>query len=198
MFNRANSLTAHNVLFPNLNTCKNKALSFKYIYYIDYLLVPYFSKHSMNGYDHTMLNTPVLVRSPKLSNIGPGQYLDGRPHGNTRCCSLFRDSKKINKIGKNWSTFNSSAHIESQTDHTKFWSSMSCGKVAGGAVQGPQGPSDPEDVVACHLRPEAPRGAPSTAFYILNVQRRISASRKAPFFFVGNQYLRNYSHFSKI
>ena len=112
MFNRANSLTAHNVLFPNLNTCKNKALSFKYIYYIDYLLVPYFSKHSMNGYDHTMLNTPVLVRSPKLSNIGPGQYLDGRPLGNTRCCSLFvdpkrlfyifGDPKKLSKIGKGY------------------------------------------------------------------------------------------------
>ena len=24
------------------------------------------------AYDHTMLNAPVLVRSPKLSNIGPG------------------------------------------------------------------------------------------------------------------------------
>jgi hypothetical protein len=29
----------------------------------------------VNG--HTMLKTPVLVRSPKLSNIGRGQYLDG-------------------------------------------------------------------------------------------------------------------------
>ena len=29
----------------------------------------------VNG--HTMLNTPVLVRSLKLSSIGPGQYLDG-------------------------------------------------------------------------------------------------------------------------
>ncbi|CAH2207582.1 jg7534, partial [Pararge aegeria aegeria] len=26
---------------------------------------------------HTTLNTPVLVRSPKLSNVGRGQYLDG-------------------------------------------------------------------------------------------------------------------------
>ena len=31
-------------------------------------------------YGHTTLNTPVLVRSPKLSNVGPGQYLDGRLH----------------------------------------------------------------------------------------------------------------------
>ena len=41
----------------------------------------------VNG--HTMLNTPVLVRSLKSSNIGPGEYLDGRPLGNTRCCWLF-------------------------------------------------------------------------------------------------------------
>ncbi len=27
----------------------------------------------------TMLNTPVPIRSLKLSNIGPGYYLDGRP-----------------------------------------------------------------------------------------------------------------------
>ena len=40
-------------------------------------------------YGHTTLNTPVLVRSPKLSNVGPGQYLDGRPPGNTGCCRLF-------------------------------------------------------------------------------------------------------------
>ena len=36
----------------------------------------------LNVYGHTTLNTPVLVRSPKLSNVGPGQYLDGRPPGN--------------------------------------------------------------------------------------------------------------------
>ena len=33
--------------------------------------------HSQLVNGHTMLNTPVLVRSLKLSNIGPGQYLDG-------------------------------------------------------------------------------------------------------------------------
>ena len=33
-----------------------------------------------------MLNTPVLVRSTKLSSIEPRQYLDGRPPGNTGCC----------------------------------------------------------------------------------------------------------------
>ena len=40
-------------------------------------------------YGHTTLNTPVLVRSPKLSNIGPGQYLDGRLPGNTGCHRLL-------------------------------------------------------------------------------------------------------------
>ena len=34
-----------------------------------------FSSFLANG--HIMLNTPVLVRSLKLSNIEPSQYLDG-------------------------------------------------------------------------------------------------------------------------
>ena len=40
-------------------------------------------------YGHTTLNTPVLVRSPKLRNVGLGQYLNGRPSGNTGCCRLL-------------------------------------------------------------------------------------------------------------
>ena len=36
-----------------------------------------FPKCLAYAFDHSMLNTPVLVRSQKLSNIGPGQYLDG-------------------------------------------------------------------------------------------------------------------------
>ena len=40
------------------------------------------------AYDHTTLNTPVLVCSPKLSSVGPVQYLDGWPPGNHRCCRL--------------------------------------------------------------------------------------------------------------
>ena len=40
-------------------------------------------------YGHTTLNTPVLVRSPKLNNVGPGQYLDGRLPGNTGCRRLL-------------------------------------------------------------------------------------------------------------
>ena len=31
----------------------------------------------LDVYDHTTLKAPVLVRSPKLSSVGPAQYLDG-------------------------------------------------------------------------------------------------------------------------
>ena len=41
------------------------------------------------AYGHITLNTPVLVRSPKLSNVEPSQYLDGWPPGNTRCSKCF-------------------------------------------------------------------------------------------------------------
>jgi len=41
------------------------------------------SLKTVNG--HTMLKIPVLVRSPKSSNIGRGQYLGGWPPGNTAC-----------------------------------------------------------------------------------------------------------------
>ena len=47
-----------------------------------------YKQHSV-AYDHTTLNTPVLVRSPKLSSVGPAQYLDGWPPRNSRCCRLF-------------------------------------------------------------------------------------------------------------
>ena len=40
-------------------------------------------------YGHTTLNTPVLVRSPKLSNVWPGQSLDGRLPGNAGCRRLL-------------------------------------------------------------------------------------------------------------
>ena len=41
-----------------------------------------------NASGHITLNTPVLVRSPKLSNVESSQYLDGWPPGNTGCCWL--------------------------------------------------------------------------------------------------------------
>ena len=40
-------------------------------------------------YDHTTGNVPVLVRSPKSSPVRRGEYLAGRPLGNTPCCRLF-------------------------------------------------------------------------------------------------------------
>lgn len=36
--------------------------------------------------DHTTSKILVLVRSPKSSDVGRGQYLDGWPLGNTACC----------------------------------------------------------------------------------------------------------------
>ena len=33
--------------------------------------------YNIVAYGHITLNTPVLVRSPKLSNVEPSQYLDG-------------------------------------------------------------------------------------------------------------------------
>ena len=41
-----------------------------------------------NANGHITLNTPVLVRSLKLSNVESSQYLDGWPPGNTGCCWL--------------------------------------------------------------------------------------------------------------
>ena len=41
------------------------------------------------AYDHTTLSTPVLVWSLKLSSVGPTQYLNGWPPGNSRCCRLL-------------------------------------------------------------------------------------------------------------
>ena len=55
------------------------------IVYIDPLNKRYdFPQSLANG--HITLNTPVLVRSLKLSSVEPSQYLDGWPPGNTGCC----------------------------------------------------------------------------------------------------------------
>ena len=55
------------------------------IVYIDALNKTYsFPQSLANG--HITLNTPVLVRSLKLSSVEPSQYLDGWPPGNTGCC----------------------------------------------------------------------------------------------------------------
>ena len=50
---------------------------------------------------HITLNTPVLVRSLKLSSVEPSQYLDGWPLGNTGCCwhsFLMFDEQEMNSF----------------------------------------------------------------------------------------------------
>ena len=54
-----------------------------------YLYDEIMKQHPSFANGHTTLNAPLLVRSAKLSNVGSGQYLDGWPPGNTRCCWLF-------------------------------------------------------------------------------------------------------------
>ena len=44
---------------------------------------------AVNAYGHTTPSTPDLVCSRKLSRVGPGEYLDQRPPGNTGCCQHF-------------------------------------------------------------------------------------------------------------
>ena len=70
------------ILLLNLNLNLNAYKWIQKYYYIN----SSFSSPYANG--HIMLNTPVLVRSLKLSNIEPSQYLDGWPPGNTGCCWL--------------------------------------------------------------------------------------------------------------
>ena len=36
--------------------------------------------------DHAMFETPVPVQTLRLSNIEPGEFLDERQLGNSRCC----------------------------------------------------------------------------------------------------------------
>lgn len=55
------------------------------------------------AYGHTSLNTPVLVCSPKISRLGPGQQVVGRLHPNTGCCKHFfkKFNSKILQQGMN-------------------------------------------------------------------------------------------------
>ena len=53
------------------SVCMDNVCPSFYMHYIGAL----FSTSS--AYGHTTLNAPVLVRSPKLSSVGPAQYLDG-------------------------------------------------------------------------------------------------------------------------
>ena len=61
-------------LVPILQTARRRV---KVVLYMNIRLqyntvVDKFAPTYANAYDHTMLNAPVLVRSTKLSNIGPG------------------------------------------------------------------------------------------------------------------------------
>ena len=67
----------HNVLW---------SIMYALFFYMHYIGLSFTTS---NAYGHTTLNAPVLVRSPKLSSVGPAQYLDGWPPGNSRCCRLF-------------------------------------------------------------------------------------------------------------
>ena len=56
--------------------------------YLHFAIKSFFQSH-LDANGHITLNTPVLVRSLKLSNVELSQYLDGWPPGNTGCCWLF-------------------------------------------------------------------------------------------------------------
>ena len=73
--------------------CRLQPLTMAIIHQAWHSIVSFWLLSSYNltapcAYDHTTLNTPVLVWSPKLSSVGPVQYLDGWPPGNHRCCRL--------------------------------------------------------------------------------------------------------------
>ena len=97
--------------FPFNFPCKKPSFSVKSSSPIAYygekvIIISYFSQKVdiiWNNYDsnriwsrgwwwgdpRSILYTPVVVRSPKLSSIEPRRYLDGRLPGNTGCCWLF-------------------------------------------------------------------------------------------------------------
>ena len=86
-----------------------------------------FSTILANG--HIMLNTSVLVRSLKLSNIEPSQYLDGWPPGNTGCCwlsffswfkTIFAFFGRIRVIMYTLALFLVLVHVEIHGNWSKF------------------------------------------------------------------------------
>ena len=70
-----NMLYSHVLLRSLIFSCPFFPLFCTFMQYSFLSCSPIFTLTFGNG--HTMLNIPVLVRSPKSSNIGPGQYLDG-------------------------------------------------------------------------------------------------------------------------
>ena len=70
---------------------------------LQYKTVAYkFVPNYANPYNHTILKATVFVRSPKLSKIGTGEYLDGWPLRNTRCCRLFLLSVQTTENNYSW------------------------------------------------------------------------------------------------
>ena len=73
---------------------------------------------------HITLNTPVLVRSLKLSSVEPSQYLDGWPPGNTGCRWHFFGYFSVlkNVLGTSWPWGLAIAHSKS-ANHviSHFW-----------------------------------------------------------------------------
>ena len=61
------------IVCVHLPACTYAVLLF-FFFYMDYKGA---SLVTLGAYGHTTLNAPVLVRSPKLSSVGPAQYLDG-------------------------------------------------------------------------------------------------------------------------
>lgn len=49
-------------------------------------------------YSYITLNMPELILYGKLSRVGSGKYLNGRPPGNTRCCRLSKKKDVVSSI----------------------------------------------------------------------------------------------------
>lgn len=65
------------------------------------------------------IETPVLVWTQKLSNIGPGQHLDGWPQGNLRCCNHGMDAKRVK-----FRILNSEGRIPFQVSYIRLFSEL--------------------------------------------------------------------------
>ena len=76
---------------------------------------------------HITLNTPVLVRSLKLSNVEPSQYLDGWPPGNTGCCwhSTFSSALRWANVCKHFPRFSKATRGGTGSSG---WPKCSCAK----------------------------------------------------------------------
>ena len=76
----------NSIEYENQSILDSQITTFLSRFYNSYTNKMKFNPSNANG--HITLNTPVLVRSLKLSNVESSQYLDGWPPGNTGCCWL--------------------------------------------------------------------------------------------------------------